>query len=61
MFLHRNFWFALALVGLWVWSLVATTSPIGPALFATSVLLPIAGFLVISASRQELQPQEAEV
>ena len=57
MFMHRNLWFALALVGLWLWSLLATESPIGPALFATSVLLPIAGFLVISASRQE--PQEA--
>jgi len=57
MFQHRNFWFALGLVGLWLWSLLATGSTIGPTLFATSVLLPIAGFLVISASRQE--PREA--
>ena len=57
MFQHRNTWLALALVGLWLWSLLATGSTIGPALFATSVLLPIAGFLVISATRQE--PEEA--
>ncbi len=44
-----RFWVALALVAFWGWRVVAMPSPIGPVLFATSVLLPVAGFLGISA------------
>lgn len=42
-------WLAVALVAFWVWRVIVTPVEIGLVLFATSVGLLVAGFLVVSA------------